>query len=222
MNEAKTVCEESNNRLKFKKELIKFGKNYFSDKGAIFFGVCGGKLSSIDFTDDMARCVVMVGVPYPNSNDPNIAAKKKYLDERVKNVPDQKSYDGKKWYEMKATRAINQAIGRVITHKDDFGSIFLLDERFAESKTFDSLSAWAKPIFKTSQDFFDDIAELPDFYDSAKQFVIENGGNMPSKISANDFLSRIESDDDKNEINKSNNNKKKNNYVNYKRAKKTE
>ena len=35
-------------------------------KGAILFAVCRGKASEgIDFTDEMARAVVVIGIPYP-------------------------------------------------------------------------------------------------------------------------------------------------------------
>lgn len=34
--------------------------------GGVLLGVCRGKLSEgIDFSDDAARCVVIVGIPYP-------------------------------------------------------------------------------------------------------------------------------------------------------------
>lgn len=37
---------------------------------------------------------------------------------------------GQMWYQQSASRAVNQALGRVIRHKFDWGAIFLLDERY--------------------------------------------------------------------------------------------
>lgn len=37
---------------------------------------------------------------------------------------------GQEWYGQSALRAVNQAIGRIIRHKNDWGAVFLLDERF--------------------------------------------------------------------------------------------
>ena len=35
-------------------------------KGAILFGVCRGRTSEgLDFSDNAARCVIIVGIPYP-------------------------------------------------------------------------------------------------------------------------------------------------------------
>lgn len=40
----------------------------------------------INFNDGLARCVVMVGLPYPNSFDPILKEKMKYLDEKQKEL----------------------------------------------------------------------------------------------------------------------------------------
>ena len=37
---------------------------------------------------------------------------------------------GDQWYSQSAMRAVNQAVGRVIRHRHDFGAILLCDERF--------------------------------------------------------------------------------------------
>ena len=43
-------------------------------------GVCRGKVSEgLDFSDKAARCVIMVGIPYPQMTDPKIILKKDYL-----------------------------------------------------------------------------------------------------------------------------------------------
>lgn len=54
-------------------------------------GVCRGKLSEgIDFSDDAARCVIVIGIPYPPLSDPRIIMKKHYLDtnKRTAGQPD--------------------------------------------------------------------------------------------------------------------------------------
>ena len=36
---------------------------------------------------------------------------------------------GEEWYKQQASRAVNQAVGRVIRHRMDYGAIILCDER---------------------------------------------------------------------------------------------
>jgi len=44
-------------------------------------GVCRGKISEgMDFSDKAARCVIMVGIPFPQMTDPRVILKKHYLD----------------------------------------------------------------------------------------------------------------------------------------------
>jgi regulator of telomere elongation helicase 1 len=50
-------------------------------KGAIFMGVCRGKVSEgLDFADINGRAVFIIGLPYPPLKDPKIILKKRYLD----------------------------------------------------------------------------------------------------------------------------------------------
>jgi len=106
----------------------------------------------IDFADCHARAVVMVGIPYPPMLDPRVVMKRIYLDcrrkavvkktqvranfaragqmvqrVRVKALPRMTADD---WYQLEATRAVSQAIGRVIRHRNDFGLVLLADQRF--------------------------------------------------------------------------------------------
>lgn len=50
-------------------------------KGAIFMGVCRGKISEgLDFADLNGRGVIIVGLPFPPLKDPRVILKKRYLD----------------------------------------------------------------------------------------------------------------------------------------------
>jgi regulator of telomere elongation helicase 1 len=40
---------------------------------------------------------------------------------------------------------VNQALGRVIRHRHDFGAIILLDERFHDKGMQNELSKWLRP-----------------------------------------------------------------------------
>lgn len=57
---------------------------------------------------------------------------------------------GAEWYSQQAHRAVNQAIGRVIRHRQDYGAILFLDSRFSESRHQQGVSKWIRPRFENS------------------------------------------------------------------------
>jgi regulator of telomere elongation helicase 1 len=62
-----------------------------------------------------------------------IRLKMEFLDDNARArgqvVHGQKALSGDQWYVQLATRAVNQAVGRVIRHRNDYGAIILCDER---------------------------------------------------------------------------------------------
>ncbi|XP_044256116.1 regulator of telomere elongation helicase 1 homolog [Tribolium madens] len=136
-------------------------------KGAIFMGVCRGKVSEgLDFADINGRAVFIIGLPYPPLKDPKIILKKRYLD--TCNAKDKEYLKGDDWYSLEATRAINQAIGRVIRHKDDYGAIILLDSRFTNPRVQANLSLWLKKHIKVMQNFGTLTRDLRLFFQNAQ------------------------------------------------------
>lgn len=77
-----------------------------TSNGAILFSVVGGKLSEgMNFSDDLARCVIVIGMPYPNKNSPELAEKMAYLDRKFGNG------SGGEYYENICLKSVNQCIG---------------------------------------------------------------------------------------------------------------
>jgi chromosome transmission fidelity protein 1 len=93
--------------------------------GAVLFTVVRGKLSEgINFNDDLGRCVIMIGLPYPNTQDIELQEKMKFWDRKGGRV------SGKMLYENMCHKAVNQSIGRAIRHKEDYAVVLLVDGRY--------------------------------------------------------------------------------------------
>lgn len=60
-------------------------------------------------------------------------------------------FSGNDWYTISAYRAVNQSIGRVIRHKNDFGVILLMDERYTSPDSQRYLSRWMQPFYRPMQ-----------------------------------------------------------------------
>ncbi|CAN0556303.1 unnamed protein product, partial [Ectocarpus sp. 12 AP-2014] len=71
---------------------------------------------------------------------------------------------GNEWYQQQASRAVNQAIGRVIRHRLDYGCVVLCDSRFAEDRNRKSLSLWARPFVRECSGFGKVAADLTKFF----------------------------------------------------------
>jgi len=115
-----------------------------SKNGAILFCVIGGKMSEgINFANDMARCVFIVGLPYPDITDAELQEKMRLLDIDFQQKKIQIS--GQKYYHNLCMRAVNQSIGRAIRHAKDYAAIVLADARYAsESKIWLALPEWIR------------------------------------------------------------------------------
>lgn len=126
-----------------------------TSKGALLLSVIGGKMSEgINFSDRLGRCVIVVGLPYPNIASPDWKAKLEYIESttytRLTTEPvvdpatarakaKQASRD---FYENACMRAVNQSIGRAIRHQGDYAAIVLLDRRFGSERIRGKLPGW--------------------------------------------------------------------------------
>lgn len=150
-------------------------------QGAIFFGVCRGKASEgFDFSDAAARGVVLAGIPFPALLDAKVVLKQAYLDDIAKMKQNNANtttslssagdalvnatLTGAEWYILSGMRAVNQALGRVIRHRRDYGAVLLCDERFGEPRFASLLSKWLRHRLVTYSDFGPVTANLAKFF----------------------------------------------------------
>uniref|UniRef100_A0A6G1SHA2 DNA 5'-3' helicase n=1 Tax=Aceria tosichella TaxID=561515 RepID=A0A6G1SHA2_9ACAR len=146
---------------KFDEELKKYHRAA-TGKGAVMMAVYRGKISEgIDFSDSAARAVISIGIPYPNIKEVTIGLKREYNDLARKNRPE--LMNGSMWYQTQAMRALNQSLGRVIRHKDDWGAIIMLDSRLRSSQCMSGISKWVRRCItpQTSYEIF--RSSLQDF-----------------------------------------------------------
>jgi chromosome transmission fidelity protein 1 len=123
----------------------------------------------INFSNDMARCVMVVGLPYPDITDPELKEKMTTMD----NTPG--GISGQAYYQNLCMRAVNQSVGRAIRHANDYAAIVLADQRYAtDQRIWSALPAWLKR--GTSQR---DGKSLSGSVDELKSFF---EGHAPSTI----------------------------------------
>lgn len=134
--------------------------------GAVFFAVCRGKVSEgLDFADHTGRAVVITGMPFSTWTDPKVRLKRDYLDRQGESVKNYiKALTGDMWYSQQASRAVNQAVGRVIRHRHDYGAIIFCDERFAQTNNQRQMSLWLQPHVKCYSNFGEVVFTLTRFF----------------------------------------------------------
>ncbi|XP_074621921.1 ATP-dependent DNA helicase DDX11-like isoform X1 [Acropora palmata] len=137
-----------------------------SPNGAVLFCVVGGKMSEgINFSDDLGRCIVMVGLPYPNMYSPELKEKMTYLDSTLGPKA------GQSHYENLCMKAVNQSIGRAIRHRGDYATILLLDQRYGSARITKSLPEWISNRLQHHTRFGSAFAAIRKFFVDKRQFI---------------------------------------------------
>ncbi|KAL3938035.1 MAG: hypothetical protein SGBAC_006974 [Bacillariaceae sp.] len=126
LNSTKRLFREPKDSKKTDEVLTSFAASALSE-GALLFSVMGGKLSEgINFANELCRCVVVVGLPYPDAKDP-------LLQEKLKLLPGNGGGGGGFSYlRSLCLRSVNQSVGRAIRHANDYAVIALMDVRYTQ------------------------------------------------------------------------------------------
>ena len=160
------------------KTLIKDFKNN-KNKNSILLSVFRGTSSEgIDFRDEFARMVICVGVPYASIVEEKVQLKKKYLDEINKsNIIE--GLTGRKWYLNDAISNVNQSLGRVLRHINDYGILVCIDERYEYKNIKNLFSNWIRNKCEVIKSINDN------FFDSLEHFFNEQEEKFKTKEEEN-------------------------------------
>ncbi|KAF8459481.1 ATP-dependent RNA helicase chl1 [Terfezia claveryi] len=153
LGQRKALFSESKNSSSVEDTLRQYGQAIDSGRGGLLFSVVGGKMSEgINFNDNLGRGVIMVGLPFPNSQSAEWKAKLEYVEKvaagncLASEPPSTRSEfaktAGRDFYENACMRAVNQSIGRAIRHQQDYAVIVLLDQRYSLSRITTKLPRW--------------------------------------------------------------------------------
>ncbi|KAI4839693.1 DNA repair helicase [Aureobasidium sp. EXF-8845] len=131
-----------------------------TSQGALLLAVIGGRLSEgINFSDELGRCVIVIGLPYANPNTAEQKAKLAYISEKAASSGGVSAGTAaaRDFADNTCMRAVNQAIGRAVRHKNDWSAILLFDDR---------LPGWIKASLKDGggRGFGEVEAGLKEFY----------------------------------------------------------
>jgi chromosome transmission fidelity protein 1 len=134
--------------------LAEYAKAIEDGKGGLLLSVVGGKMTEpTNFSDRLGRCVVIVGLPFPNIQSGEWKAKLGYIEKATEQKLESEGLGegerkarakqaGREFYENACMRAVNQSVGRAIRHRGDYAAIVMVDRRFGSEKIRGKLPGW--------------------------------------------------------------------------------
>lgn len=129
--------------------------------GALLICVVGAKLSEgINFADELARCVIVAGLPFANVGDVEINARMEYVARMNPGDPGA----ARRYYEDLCLKAVNQSIGRAIRHRGDYAALLLVDRRYATPRIAAKLPGWIRERTRNARSFGEVQQQLAAFF----------------------------------------------------------
>lgn len=146
--------------------LSAYSNQIATGNGALMFAVVGGSLSEgINFSDGLGRCIVVVGLPYPNSHSPEWQAKLEYNKTKASRLsPNDRQASSNDMLENACMRAVNQSVGRAIRHQKDYATIVLIDRRYGNAGVQKKLSGWIQSSLMIGRTSTEVMTEIDHFF----------------------------------------------------------
>ena len=131
----------------------------------------------INFANGLARCVVMVGLPFAPPESAELRERMQWLDSRTNLLELYRSSadvatsesPGQQYYVNLCMRKVNQSIGRAIRHIGDYASIVLVDERYRSKRIKSKVPEWIQKSMSEPKAFGEVMGTLRRFFRSQKE-----------------------------------------------------
>lgn len=157
LSRRKKIFRESKGTTDGEDVLASYSHSIGQGDGGLLLSVVGGKMSEgINFSDKLGRCVVIVGLPFPNIMSGEWKAKMAYIEQMTEErlakegtltraeLKHMSSAASREFYENACMRAVNQSVGRAIRHKGDYAAIIMIDTRFGQDRVKMKLPGWIR------------------------------------------------------------------------------
>ncbi|KAG7911387.1 hypothetical protein KL906_000708 [Ogataea polymorpha] len=167
INQVKTIYTESRENS-VDKVLQNYSQCILERRGAVLFAVVGGKMSEgINFSDELARAVAMVGLPFPNLMSGDLIAKRKYVESKTIEMGGSREdalAHAREFYENICMKAVNQSVGRAIRNIRDYSVIYLIDVRYERPYIQTKLSGWIKKRIERDGELSEVVKQTKRFF----------------------------------------------------------
>lgn len=121
-----------------KKLMLAYKKACQSGRGAVLFAVARGRIAEgLDFTNHLARAVVVLGMPFTNTQSLVTRVRLQWIREILK-------ISETDWLLFDACRYATQCLGRSVRGKNDYSLMVLADKRFQRKDRLSKLPYWLK------------------------------------------------------------------------------
>lgn len=169
LSQRKSIFMEPKKASETEQVLSKFAERISQGSGALLLSVVGAKLSEgINFSDNMARGVILVGLPFPNLLSTEMVAKGEFVKTETINrggTPEMGKKAQRDFYLNVCMRAVNQSIGRAIRHANDYAAIILVDKRYGnDSQVREKMSGWIRDRLPTKSDWQSAYSSTTEFF----------------------------------------------------------
>ena len=107
-----------------------------SGRGAILFTVARGNIpDSINFSGQYGRAIVVVGLPFVNSDNQIVKARLEFMKKRL-------HIDEKEYLTFDALRYTSSVLASSLSNKNDYSIMVLADRRYNQSEKRNILPEW--------------------------------------------------------------------------------